>query len=100
MLKKMDVPILGFIENMAGFTCTHCQKTTHIFSKNAVVKAMEAENIDKLGQIPLDPDLAEEEPNPLIIRNPNAKICKIIQKISIKACAKLACRPLSKRNLY
>ena len=101
MLKKMEVPILGFIENMAGFKCKNCQHTTHIFPKNAVTKAMESDNIYKLGEIPLDSQLANEEGSqPLMIQNPHAQICKKIQQIAIKACAQLACRPIAKRNLF
>lgn len=99
MLKKMDLPILGYIENMASFTCTHCQRTSHVFPKNTVSKMMDHEKIHCLGQIPLDPQLADSA-TPFVVTSPSSTLAQIIQQISIKACAKLACRPLAQRNLF
>jgi ATP-binding protein involved in chromosome partitioning len=57
MFERVNVPILGVIENMSGFTCAHCGKTTAIF-KEGGGKSMAAEfKTPYLGAIPLDPEI-------------------------------------------
>ncbi|NLI78799.1 MAG: Mrp/NBP35 family ATP-binding protein [Candidatus Riflebacteria bacterium] len=54
---KLDLPVLGVIENMAGFVCPHCQKTTDIF-RTGGGEAMAADmGVPYLGRIPIDPEL-------------------------------------------
>lgn len=55
-LKKLNVPIIGVIENMSGFNCTACHRTTQIFkaSHGGAVKMCEELNVLFLGAIPLD----------------------------------------------
>lgn len=52
--KKLNMPILGVIENMSGFTCPHCGKETDIF-KSGGGRTMAAEmGVPYLGNIPID----------------------------------------------
>lgn len=53
--EKLKIPVLGLIENMSGFVCSHCGKNTDIFgSGGAQIKAQE-KSIPFLGKIPLHP---------------------------------------------
>jgi Mrp family chromosome partitioning ATPase len=52
--KKLNVPILGIVENMAGFTCPHCGKKVDIFKSGGAEKASKDFNLEILGKIPLD----------------------------------------------
>ncbi len=58
-VKKLNMPIIGIIENMSGFTCPHCGKTVDIFKTGGGKKAAEDFNISFLGSIPLDPRIVE-----------------------------------------
>ncbi|MFZ2955287.1 MAG: Mrp/NBP35 family ATP-binding protein [Candidatus Ozemobacteraceae bacterium] len=54
---QLKLPVLGVIENMAGFTCSHCGKTTDIF-KSGGGEAMAADmGVPFLGSIPIDPEM-------------------------------------------
>lgn len=58
--RKVDVPIIGVVENMSWFVCPNCSKTSEIFpptsgGAEAMAKAM---NVQLLGKVPLDPRLA------------------------------------------
>lgn len=57
--QRVNVPVLGVVENMAGFTCPHCRTNTDIFEPSSGgAAAMCAEmNVPFLGSIPLDPYL-------------------------------------------
>jgi ATP-binding protein involved in chromosome partitioning len=58
-VKKMNIPIIGIIENMSGFTCPHCSKTVDIFKTGGGYKASMDFMIPFLGKIPLDPNIVE-----------------------------------------
>jgi ATP-binding protein involved in chromosome partitioning len=58
-VRKMNIPIIGIIENMSGFTCPHCGKTVDIFKTGGGYKAAMDLMIPFLGKIPLDPDIVE-----------------------------------------
>lgn len=57
--QKMNVPILGIIENMSSFVCPHCGEAIDIFKGLGVQKAAKDYEIDILGNIPLDPDVVK-----------------------------------------
>jgi Mrp family chromosome partitioning ATPase len=55
--QQLDLPVLGVIENMSGFVCPHCDKTTDIFAAGGG-EAMAADmGVPFLGRIPIDPEL-------------------------------------------
>jgi len=59
-VKKMGVKIIGIVENMSGFTCPHCGKTTYIFKQGGGEKTAEEFGLNFLGRIPLDLRIVEE----------------------------------------
>ena len=54
MFSKVDIDIVGMIENMSQFVCPHCEKTTEIFSSNGAKKASGKIVAPFLGSIPID----------------------------------------------
>jgi len=52
---KLDLPVMGIIENMSGFVCPHCNKKTAIFGSGGGKKMAEELDIAFLGAIPIDP---------------------------------------------
>lgn len=57
MFKKMNLPIIGMVENMSSFVCDSCGKEHFIFGKGGVAKAVEQLETKLLGQIPLELEL-------------------------------------------
>jgi ATP-binding protein involved in chromosome partitioning len=53
MFRKLNVPILGLIENMSYFSCPHCGERSEIFSHGGAVAASKKFNVPFLGEIPL-----------------------------------------------
>jgi ATP-binding protein involved in chromosome partitioning len=75
MLQRMNVPVTGVVENMAGFVCTHCGEVTEIFGRGGGERFAREQGIEFLGSIPLDvtvrqgadvgiPAVAQREPGP------------------------------------
>jgi Mrp family chromosome partitioning ATPase len=60
MFKKLNVPILGLVENMSYFICPHCKERTYIFSEGGGKKAAKALDAQFLGEIPIYPRIGEQ----------------------------------------
>jgi ATP-binding protein involved in chromosome partitioning len=58
-VKKMNMNVIGIIENMSGFICPHCKKSINIFKTGGGLKASKDFLIPFLGKIPLDPKVVE-----------------------------------------
>jgi ATP-binding protein involved in chromosome partitioning len=75
MLRRMNVPVVGVVENMSAFVCPHCGQATEIFGRGGGERFATEQGIDFLGGIPLDitvrqggdvgvPAVAQREPGP------------------------------------
>ena len=60
MFRKLNVPILGIVENMSYFTCRHCGEKTYIFSEGGGKRAAKALDAQFLGEIPIYPLIREQ----------------------------------------
>lgn len=58
MAEKMNIPILGIIENMSFVKCPDCGKEIKVFGESKLEKTARTFKLDILGRIPLDPKLA------------------------------------------
>ena len=78
MFKKVEVPIIGIVQNMSYFVCNNCDEKHYIFSQDGVLKEAEKYNIPFLGSIPIDKELRKQsdEGNPSCIDNPDSEISK------------------------
>lgn len=54
MFNKVNIPVLGMVENMSYFKCGSCGEVAHIFGKDGAVALAESLNTQLLGQIPLE----------------------------------------------
>ena len=52
---KLKVPVTGVVENMSGFICPHCGKTTDIFGSGGGEEMADEFGVPFLGRIPIDP---------------------------------------------
>lgn len=57
MFRKVNIPILGMVENMSGFTCPDCGKTYDIFGRGGARDAAEEVGVPFLGALPINIDL-------------------------------------------
>ena len=59
--RKVNIPVLGIVENMSGFVCPNCHGESVIFppTSGGAEKLAEEMNIELLGKIPLDPRIAK-----------------------------------------
>ncbi|HZD42888.1 MAG TPA: Mrp/NBP35 family ATP-binding protein, partial [Methanomicrobiales archaeon] len=69
-IQKMDLKVLGIIENMSGMVCPHCGKDIDLFGRGGGKRAADELEVPFLGTIPVDPEMrkAADEGRPFIIR--------------------------------
>jgi ATP-binding protein involved in chromosome partitioning len=79
MFSKVQIPVLGFIENMSQFHCPHCGTITDIFHHGGAKKEAEKLDVAFLGEIPLDLSIRVQSDSgvPITISEPDSPITKI-----------------------
>lgn len=89
MFQRLNVPILGMIENMAVYICENCGHAAHIFSHGGVGAAAEKLGIPYLGAIPLDARLREvsDAGTPLVVAQPNHPVAQSFLTIAAQLVA-------------
>jgi len=94
MFQKVNVPILGVVENMSLHTCSQCGHTEAIFGAGGGEQLTQQFNVDLLGKLPLDIRIREQADsgNPTVIAEPDSPISLIYRDIARKVAAKLALR--------
>ncbi len=92
MFRKLNVPILGVIENMSTYHCTKCGHEEKIFGAGAAFKLAEEFDLSQLGTIPLDISIREQTDvgSPPVAAAPDSTIAKIYRDIARKAAGKLS----------
>jgi len=82
MFRKVDIPVLGLIENMAVFTCPDCGSSHHIFGTGGAQRDAKALDIPYLGAAPLNMDirLASDAGTP--IARGDGKLAKIFTELA------------------
>ncbi|MDH5564529.1 MAG: Mrp/NBP35 family ATP-binding protein [Nitrospirota bacterium] len=84
MFKKVNVPLLGVVENMSYFVCGHCGERTEIFSFGGGEQAAKKFEIPFLGRIPLDPAIREggDQGSPIVVGHPESPQSQAIVQIA------------------
>ena len=84
MFRKVDVPVLGVIENMSYFNCPHCGQRSDIFNHGGAHAAADAMDVDFLGEIPLDMAIREtsDSGRPIVVSDPEGAHAKAYRAIA------------------
>jgi ATP-binding protein involved in chromosome partitioning len=91
MFRKVDVPVLGIIENMSFFVCPKCGERSDIFGHGGAKLEAEKLGIPFLGGVPLHMDIRKtsDEGQPIVATSPNGPHAQIYRDIATKAWAEL-----------
>lgn len=91
MFRKVDVPVLGIIENMSYFLCPHCGERSEIFAHGGARHEAEKLNTEFLGEIPLDIAIREtsDAGQPLVVSRPQDPHAEIYRTIAARLWAKV-----------
>ncbi len=97
MFEKVEVPVLGIVENMSLHICSECGHEEPIFGEGGGERMAEEEHVDFLGALPLDKRIREETDSgkPTVIAEPEARISQIYREIARKTAGKLSLKAKS-----
>ncbi len=86
MFRKVNVPILGIIENMSYFMCSNCNERHEIFASGGAKKEADKFKTNFLGELPIDKNLRinSDEGRPICIFEKDSNISKEYLKIAEK----------------
>ncbi len=89
MFEPVQVPVLGVIENLSYFECSHCHERTHIFSQGGGQKISTELGLPFLGEIPIEPEVvtAGDEGEPIVVRNPESAAARAYVEIAKRLAA-------------
>jgi ATP-binding protein involved in chromosome partitioning len=95
MFGQVRVPVLGIIENMAGFTCTHCGHLEKIFGEGGADKLAGKYNIPVMGRVPLHPAVrvGGDAGAPIVVTNSSSA-----EAIAFREAASKLCQIISIKN--
>ena len=82
-IEKLELPVIGIIENMSGMVCPHCGDTIDLFGRGGGEKAAQELGVPFLGSIPLDPAMvkAGDEGRPYILRHADTPVWKAVDTV-------------------
>ena len=94
MFEKVDVPVLGIVENMSIHICSKCGHEEHIFGTGGGNKMAEEFNVDMLGALPLDISIREQSDSgkPSVASDPDGQVAGIYREVARRMAAKLSKR--------
>ncbi len=92
MFEKVEVPVLGVVENMSIHICSECGHSEHIFGEGGGSRMAEESDVDLLGSLPLDIHIREQADsgNPTVAAMEDSQISDMYRDIARKTAAKLA----------
>lgn len=92
MFEKVEVAVLGIIENMSTHICSQCGHEEHIFGAGGGERMAQEHDVDLLGSLPLDIKIREQvdSGHPTVVAEPDGKIAETYRDIARRTAAKLA----------
>ena len=92
MFEKVEVPILGIVENMSLHICSQCGHEEAIFGEGGGEKMASESDIDLLGKLPLQLSirLQADDGKPTVVSEPDSRVSDIYREIARKAAASLS----------
>ena len=100
MFTKVNVPVLGIVENMSTFLCPHCGERSDIFGHGGAKDEAKRLGVPFLGEIPLTMVVREtsDEGKPIVATDPDSEIAKAFRQIADRAWDELERQKAAHRN--
>jgi len=92
MFRKLNVPVLGVVENMSGFICPHCDERTDIFGSGGGRDLAARYELPFLGAVPLDPRIrgADGDGRPIMAAAPSSPLGDVFREVASHIAAQVS----------
>ncbi len=97
MFERVNVPVLGIIENMSYFACPHCGQRTEIFLAGGGTRLAAELGVPLLGQIPLQSGVADlaDAGKPIIVADPESPAARALADMAAKVAEVVGTRSVA-----
>ena len=87
MFEKVEIPVIGVVENMSTHICSQCGHEEHIFGEGGGQRMAEEYGLPYLGALPLDIRIREDTDGgkPTVVADPDGAIAKVYKDIARRA---------------
>jgi ATP-binding protein involved in chromosome partitioning len=91
MFRRVDVPVLGIVENMSYFVCPHCGQRTDVFAHGGARAEADKTGVPFLGEIPLEAEIRETSDAglPVVATRPDSPHAQVYREIARRVRAEL-----------
>ena len=98
MFAKVEVPVLGIVENMAVHTCSNCGHTEHVFGAGGGERMAARYDVPLLGSLPLDIRIREQADSgiPTVAADPDSPLSLAYRDIARRAAGRLSLQARNK----
>ena len=95
MFRKVNIPVLGIVENMALFKCPHCGHLERIFGEGGAERMSKEYGVPVLGSLPLERGIREDADSghPTVLAEPDSETAEIFRAIARKTAVALSETP-------
>jgi ATP-binding protein involved in chromosome partitioning len=102
MFQKVNVPVLGVVENMSLHVCTNCGHEEHIFGEHGGETLSSQYGVPLLGALPLDRRIRVEtdEGKPTVVAEPDGALARAFRDVALRAAGELAARTKDYSSLF
>ncbi len=92
MFRKVKVPVLGVLENMALHVCSNCGHEEHVFGAGGGQQLADAEDVALLGSMPLDIGIREQTDSgrPTVVSDPDSRVAGLYREAALRTAARLS----------
>lgn len=89
MFERVEVPVIGIVENMSWLECTHCGKPMALFGEGGGQRLADEVKLPLLGQVPLYPPVMKggDTGVPIVVADPSSSAAKALQAIATKVAS-------------
>jgi ATP-binding protein involved in chromosome partitioning len=94
MWRRVEVPVVGVVENMSGYVCTSCGHHDDIFSRGGGKTLAEREKIAFLGEVPINANIrgGGDAGKPIVLAQPDSPVSKVFRDIARNVACALSVR--------
>ena len=95
MFEKVDIPVLGLVENMAVHVCGNCGHAEHVFGQGGAQAMSQQYGVPVLGALPLEAGIREDGDGgtPIVVARPDSAAARAFRDLARATLAQLAQRP-------
>ena len=92
MFEKVNIPILGIVENMSLHICSKCGHEEHMFGEGGGARMSKDYGVELLGALPLDIQIREQTDSgkPTVVADPDGRVAEIYRQIARRVAVKIA----------